>query len=37
MAQMVVATPEEGEGLPEWFMVEVVRDLPRLVEQRHGT
>jgi hypothetical protein len=33
MAQMVVATPEEGAALPGWFMVEVVRDLPRLVER----
>jgi hypothetical protein len=39
MAQMVVA--EDGsngaaEALPAWFMVEVVRDLPRLVEKRNG-
>jgi MoxR-like ATPase len=32
MAQIVVAE-EEGELLPAWYMVEVVRDLPRLVEQ----
>jgi hypothetical protein len=32
MAQLVV-TPEDGQELPSWFMVEVVRDLPRLVEQ----
>ena len=30
IAQMVVAE-EEGESLPDWFMVEIVRDLPRLV------
>ena len=30
MAQMVV-TDEGGEGLPNWLMVEIVRDLPRLV------
>ena len=30
---MVVAE-EEGQSLPAWYMVEVVRDLPRLVERR---
>lgn len=30
LAQMVV-NAEQGEMLPEWFMVEIVRDLPRLV------
>ena len=30
IAQMVV-TEHEGETLPEWFMIEIVRDLPRLV------
>jgi hypothetical protein len=34
MAQMVVAD-SEGEALPSWFMVEVVRDLPRLVEKKN--
>jgi hypothetical protein len=34
MAQMVVAQ-QEGESLPSWLMVEVVRDLPRLVEASH--
>jgi len=29
IAQMVVSA-DEGEILPEWFMVEIVRDLPRL-------
>lgn len=33
MAQMVVAE-EAGETLPGWFMAEVVRDLPRLVERK---
>ena len=33
MAQVVVSE-EGGERLPSWFMVEVVRDLPRLVEKR---
>lgn len=32
MAQIVVAQ-EEGQTLPAWYMVEVVRDLPRLVER----
>jgi hypothetical protein len=31
-AQLVVAKAE-GEALPNWFMVEVVRDLPRLVQR----
>jgi hypothetical protein len=35
MAQMVVAE-ENGESLPFWFMVEIVRDLPRLVEKKNG-
>ena len=30
LAQMVVAS-DDDEKLPDWFMVEVVRDLPRLV------
>lgn len=34
IAQLVVSE-EEGKTLPSWFMVEVVRDLPRLVERRH--
>ncbi len=29
LAQMVVSA-EEGQALPDWFMVEIVRDLPRL-------
>ena len=29
MAQMVISSDDEQE-LPNWFMVEVVRDLPRL-------
>ena len=31
IAQMVVSA-DEGKILPEWFMVEIVRDLPRLVQ-----
>lgn len=33
MAQMVVAKQEDGQDLPAWLMVEIVRDLPRLVEK----
>ncbi|MDO5083251.1 MoxR family ATPase [Arachnia propionica] len=33
LAQIVVAE-EGGEVLPSWYMVEVVRDLPRLIEKR---
>jgi hypothetical protein len=33
MAQLVVAKPNEADALPGWFMVEIVRDLPRLVEK----
>ncbi|MDR2625103.1 MAG: MoxR family ATPase [Zoogloeaceae bacterium] len=33
IAQMAVA-PEDGDTLPDWFMVEIVRDLPRLAEKR---
>ncbi|MEM8598163.1 MAG: MoxR family ATPase [Pseudomonadota bacterium] len=31
MAQLVVAEDEDGTALPDWFMVEIGRDLPRLV------
>ncbi|MBQ4522099.1 MAG: AAA family ATPase [Lachnospiraceae bacterium] len=33
LAQMTVAA-DELEALPDWFMVEIVRDLPRLVDQK---
>jgi MoxR-like ATPase len=33
IAQMTVA-PADGESLPDWFMVEIVRDLPRLAEKK---
>ena len=39
MAQMVVMEDEQGNVLPDWFLVEVVRDLPRLIEKtdkKHG-
>jgi hypothetical protein len=35
IAQMVVAKDDAtGDSLPAWFMVEIVRDLPRLVERK---
>lgn len=30
MAQMVVSSEDDG-ALPEWFLIEIIRDLPRLV------
>jgi MoxR-like ATPase len=33
IAQMVV-TPDGNDELPAWFLAEVIRDLPRLVEKR---
>lgn len=36
IAQMVVAEDENGKTLPSWFLVEVVRDLPRLVDRKDG-
>lgn len=35
IAQLTVAK-HDGEALPAWLMVEIVRDLPRLVDQKHG-
>ena len=32
MAQLVVSD-DGGKVLPEWFMVEIVRDLPRLIQR----
>jgi hypothetical protein len=34
IAQMVVAKSDDGSTLPGWFLVEIVRDLPRLVEKK---
>ncbi|HEU4328406.1 MAG TPA: MoxR family ATPase [Roseiflexaceae bacterium] len=34
MAQMVVAKAPDEEGLPTWLMVDIVRDLPRLVQKK---
>lgn len=36
IAQMVVAKSSDDEGLPDWLMVEIVRDLPRLTERKDG-
>lgn len=36
IAQMVVAQSEKGDALPSWLMVEIVRDLPRLVHKENG-
>lgn len=33
LAQMTVAADDE-EALPDWFMVEIIRDLPRLLSQK---
>lgn len=35
IAQMVVSE-QKGEALPTWFMLEVIRDLPRLVAKKDG-
>ena len=37
MAQLVVAADDDRTGLPDWFMIEITRDLPRLASQRNGT
>jgi hypothetical protein len=37
IAQLVVADEGQDAGnLPSWLLVEIVRDLPRLVEKRNG-
>jgi hypothetical protein len=36
MAQLVVAEDEQAKALPDWFMLQLVRDLPRLVAKREG-
>lgn len=35
IARMAV-TPEDGQELPDWFVVELFRDLPRLADKRNG-
>ncbi|MNS69560.1 AAA domain protein [compost metagenome] len=34
IAQLSVAKSEAGDSLPDWFLVEIVRDLPRLVQKK---
>lgn len=36
VVQMAI-TPENGETLPGWFVVEAVRDIPALAKRRNGT
>jgi hypothetical protein len=36
LAQMVVADQDDGATLPNWFVVEVIRDLPRLARGENG-
>jgi len=31
MAQLVVAEEEDGTALPDWYLIEIARDLPRLM------
>lgn len=34
MAQLALAEDEQGKLLPDWFMIEIARDLPRLLNHR---
>ena len=34
IAQMVVGKGEDGVNLPDWFLVSIIRDLPRLAQVR---
>jgi len=34
MSQLVIAEDEDGTALPDWFMIEIARDLPRLMAGR---
>jgi hypothetical protein len=36
IAQMTVAPEDGGDVLPDWFMAEIVRDLPRLAVKKNG-
>jgi len=36
MSQLVVAEDDDGTALPDWFMIEIARDLPRLMAGRSG-
>ena len=35
MSQLVVAEDDAGTALPDWFMIEIARDLPRLMAGRN--
>ncbi|HEU0200238.1 MAG TPA: MoxR family ATPase [Burkholderiaceae bacterium] len=35
MAQIAVGTDNEQAPLPQWFLIEIVRDLPRLLDKKH--
>ena len=37
IAQLVVSEDDEGEALPNWFLTEVYRDLPRLVRRKQAS
>jgi hypothetical protein len=37
IAQLVVSDRDGGAELPGWFMIEIVRDLPRLAERAHDS
>lgn len=34
MAQLAIAPDDQGNSLPDWFLLEVVRELPRLAQAR---
>jgi hypothetical protein len=34
IAQMVVSNEEDGQMLPDWFMIEIFRDVPRLIDRK---
>ncbi|MEC0133485.1 MULTISPECIES: AAA family ATPase [Paenibacillus] len=36
IAQLVVAKQEQSDNIPDWLMVEIVRDLPRLAIKERG-
>jgi MoxR-like ATPase len=36
MAQIAVGANDDADVLPQWFLVEIVRDLPRLMEKKHA-
>lgn len=36
IAQLVVSDERDGELLPDWFMVDIARDLPRIVARQDG-